>query len=86
MIKALGNRIIVEIVDLDPPKAGSLLLPAQSELETGLVRAWGAEVDNLVENCDVVYFYRDSGTDVKISGHVYRSISADQVLAAWKDE
>jgi co-chaperonin GroES (HSP10) len=87
MIKALGKRIIVEVVNLETPKASLLLIvPTGKELITARVIAVGSEVDHNVDYLDIVYLYPGTGREVKIDGSEYLSITEDQVLAAWKDK
>lgn len=86
MIKALGKRIIVEVVDLEVPVASKLLIvPNEKKLQTARVVSYGGEIDDGLEYGDIVYIYPGSGREVKIDGSEYLSITEDQVLAAWSD-
>ena len=87
MIKALGKRILVNKVDLKPPK-GSLLLimPKDDELITAIVISIGCEVDDNLDFGDVVYIPQNCGIEVEINGIECLSIVEANVIAAWKDK
>lgn len=86
MIKAFGTRIILEIFEGQPPKAGALILPSKGEYETGRVVAYGSKVDVHIEVGDVVYIHQGTGTDVKANDRAYRCVYEDSVLLAWKEQ
>lgn len=86
MIKALGKRIIVDIVNLQIKKPNRLILPNEKDPYTAYVIAMGSEVDDNLEVGDVVHLQEDVGFPVEINGQTYLSVSEMHVMAAWKDK
>lgn len=86
MIKALGKRLIVEEVKLQPKKESLLILPDDKTNITAVVLAFGGEVDKGIDLGDIVYLLHDTGIPISINGVEYLSIVENQIIAAWKDK
>lgn len=83
-IKALGKKIIIDLVELELKKDSILIIPNDRKMLTGVVIAMGIEVDDGLEVGDVVFMLPESGIEVKINGYVYYSIVEHQIIAAWR--
>lgn len=81
MIKALGKRVIVKVVDIKPKTPALLILPDGKDLITASVICFGEDVDASLTCGDIVYLHPHTGTEVKIKGENYLSIHEEQILA-----
>ena len=89
-IKPLGDRVLIEVLDEEIQKQGSLYIPdtAQEKPQEGKVVAVGNgryEDGKLVpldvKNGDVVLYGKYSGTDIKHDGKEYLIVRESDILA-----
>jgi len=90
-LKPLGDRVVIEHVELDEKSAGGIFLPdtAKEKPQEGIVRAVGTGrvLDNgttlpiTVKPGDRVIYSKYSGSEVKVDGQEYLIVSEKDVLA-----
>ena len=90
-LKPLGDRVVIEHVELDEKSAGGIFLPdtAKEKPQEGVVRAVGTGrvLDNgttiplTVKNGDRIIYSKYSGSEVKVEGKEYLIVSEKDVLA-----
>jgi chaperonin GroES len=90
MLKPLGDRVIVKIVEAEEKTAGGIVLPdtAQEKPTKGVVVAVGPGrvLDNgqlspvEVKEGDKVLFSKYGGTEVKVDGEEFTILRQDDVL------
>lgn len=91
MLKPLGERIIIEIVETEEKTASGIVLPdsAKEKPQEGKVVAVGSgrltkdgeRVPLEVKEGDLVVFSKYAGTEVKYEGTEYLILREDDVLA-----
>lgn len=94
MLKPLGDRVIVRILDAEEKTAGGIVLPdtAKEKPTQGLVVSVGPGrlMDNgklspmEVKEGDKVLFSKYGGTEVKVDGEEYTILRQDDVLGILK--
>jgi co-chaperonin GroES (HSP10) len=84
MIRAIGERVVVERIELSEPQKGVLILERKRENVTARVVAMSD--DSAVRLGDIVYIQENAGVEVEISGQKYLSLHENQILAVWRDE
>lgn len=89
-LKPIADRIVVEMVEPDEEKVGSLYVPdtAKEKPQQGKVIAVGEGkrdgkdlIPMTVKVGDLILFGKYSGTEVKYDGHDYLIIQESDVLA-----
>ncbi|HLR69943.1 MAG TPA: co-chaperone GroES [Pseudogracilibacillus sp.] len=90
MIKPLGDRVVIELVEREEKTASGIVLPdsAQEKPQEGKVVAVGsgAVVDGKrialeVEENDRIIFSKFAGTEVKYEGKEYLILRENDILA-----
>lgn len=90
MIKPLGDRVVIELVEQEETTASGIVLPgsAQEKPQEGKVVAVGsgAIVDGQkvaleVKENDRIIFSKYAGTEVKYQGNEYLILREDDILA-----
>jgi len=90
MIKPLGDRVVIELVEAEETTASGIVLPdsAQEKPQEGKVVAVGsgAIVDGKkvaleVKEGDQIIFSKFSGTEVKYEGKEYLILRENDILA-----
>ncbi len=81
MIKAVGKRLLVQVIEDTSDKKGFLIVPSEKKNFTALVVAIGGEVDKNIDVGDVVHLLHDTGMPVSVNGFEYLSIVENQVIA-----
>jgi chaperonin GroES len=94
MLKPLGDRVIVKILDAEEKTAGGIVLPdtAKEKPTQGLVVSVGPGrlMDNgqlspmEVKEGDKVLFSKYGGTEVKVDGEEFTILRQDDVLGILK--
>src|SRR5699024_2027465 len=90
MIKPLGDRVVIELVEQEETTASGIVLPgsAQEKPQEGKVVAVGSgsivggkKVDLEVKENDQVIFSKFAGTEVEYSGKEYLILRVNDILA-----
>lgn len=81
MIKAVGKRLLVQVIDDASEKKPFLIVPSERKNFRALVTAIGSEVDKEIMVGDVVHLLHDTGMPVSVNGFDYLSIVENQVIA-----
>lgn len=90
MIKPLGDRVVIELVETEQTTAGGIVLPdsAQEKPQEGKVVAVGSgkivggeKVDLDVKEGDHIIFSKFAGTEVVHDGTDYLILREDDILA-----
>ncbi|HLS35732.1 MAG TPA: co-chaperone GroES [Bacillota bacterium] len=90
MIKPLGDRVVIEIVETEETTAGGIVLPdsAKEKPQEGKVVAVGSgkvvdgkKVELEVKEGDHVIFSKFAGTEVEHAGTEYLVVREDDILA-----
>jgi len=90
MIKPLGDRVVIELVETEQTTAGGIVLPdsAQEKPQEGKVVAVGSgkivggeKVDLDVKEGDHIIFSKFAGTEVAHGGTDYLILREDDILA-----
>lgn len=79
MIKAINDRIIIQMVEAEPTKVGALILPKEQHFELGKVVSTGDKVTTVQEG-DHVFIRQHGGFPLEYKDAPYRSIRIDDVL------
>ena len=91
MLKPLGDRIIIELVELEEKTASGIVLPDTAKekpqegkvvaVGTGRVLEKGERVDLEVSVGDSIIFSKYAGTEVKYDGNEYLIVRENDILA-----
>ncbi|PYZ92163.1 co-chaperone GroES [Salipaludibacillus keqinensis] len=91
MLKPLGDRIVIELVEQEEKTASGIVLPDSAKekpqegkiiaVGTGRVTDNGERVAMEVKEGDSVIFSKYSGTEVKYEGNEYLILRESDVLA-----
>lgn len=91
MLRPLGDRIIIELVEVEEKTASGLVLPDSAKekpsegnvvaVGTGRVLDNGTRVELDVKEGDHIIFSKYSGTEVKYEGKEYLILRESDVLA-----
>lgn len=81
MLKPLGDKIIIEVVEIDNKTRGGIILSSanQEKSNQGVVVAIGKEGDIAVG--DKIIFMKYAGTETKYEGNDYLILRQEDVLA-----
>ncbi|CAM5206930.1 Co-chaperonin GroES OS=Ureibacillus acetophenoni OX=614649 GN=groES PE=3 SV=1 [Ureibacillus acetophenoni] len=91
MLRPLGDRIIIELVEVEEKTALGLVLPDSAKekpsqgkvvaVGTGRVLDNGTRVELEVKEGDTIIFSKYSGTEVKYEGNEYLILRESDILA-----
>ncbi|MFC5540691.1 MAG: co-chaperone GroES [Bacilli bacterium] len=91
MLRPLGDRVIIELVEVEEKTASGLVLPdsAKEKPQEGKVVAVGpgrvldngTRVEPEVKEGDVIIFSKYAGTEVKYEGKEYLILRESDILA-----
>ncbi|SOC43559.1 co-chaperone GroES [Ureibacillus acetophenoni] len=91
MLRPLGDRIIIELVEVEEKTASGLVLPDSAKekpsqgkvvaVGTGRVLDNGTRVELEVQEGDTIIFSKYSGTEVKYEGTEYLILRESDILA-----
>ncbi|MBB5149179.1 MULTISPECIES: co-chaperone GroES [Ureibacillus] len=91
MLRPLGDRVIIELVEVEEKTASGLVLPdsAKEKPQEGKVVAVGSgrvldngtRVEPEVKEGDVIIFSKYAGTEVKYEGKEYLILRESDILA-----
>ncbi len=91
MLRPLGDRIIIELVEVEEKTASGLVLPDSAKekpsqgkvvaVGTGRVLDNGTRVELEVKEGDTIIFSKYSGTEVKYEGNEYLILRESDILA-----
>ncbi|GLB61973.1 co-chaperone GroES [Cytobacillus sp. NCCP-133] len=91
MLKPLGDRIIIELVETEEKTASGIVLPDTAKekpqegkvvaVGTGRVLENGERVDLEVADGDRIIFSKYAGTEVKYEGKEYLILRENDILA-----
>ncbi len=91
MLRPLGDRIIIELVEVEEKTASGLVLPDSAKekpqqgkvvaVGTGRVLDNGTRVELEVKEGDTIIFSKYSGTEVKYEGTEYLVLRESDILA-----
>lgn len=90
MIKPLGDRVVIELVEQEDTTASGIVLPgsAQEKPQEGKVIAVGSgavidgkKVELEVKEDDRIIFSKFAGTEVKYDGNDYLILREEDILA-----
>lgn len=91
MLRPLGDRIIIEVVEVEEKTASGLVLPDSAKekpqqgkvvaVGTGRVLDNGTRVELEIKEGDTIIYSKYSGTEVKYEGKEYLILKESDVLA-----
>ncbi|MFC4025475.1 co-chaperone GroES [Oceanobacillus longus] len=91
MIKPLGDRVVIELVEQEETTASGIVLPDSAKekpqegrvvaVGTGRVTENGEKVALEVSEGDVIIFSKFAGTEVKYQGAEYLILRENDILA-----
>ncbi|WP_026908004.1 co-chaperone GroES [Paucisalibacillus globulus] len=91
MIKPLGDRVVIELVELEEKTASGIVLPDSAKekpqegrivaVGTGRVTDSGERVALEVSEGDRIIFSKFAGTEVKYDGNEYLILRESDILA-----
>ena len=91
MLKPLGDRIVIELVEAEEKTASGIIVPDSAKEKpqegnviaagTGRVLENGQRIDLEVKEGDRILFSKYSGTEVKHEGNEYLILRESDVLA-----
>lgn len=91
MLKPLGDRIVIELVEVEEKTSSGIVLPDSAKekpqegkviaVGTGRVLDNGQRIDLEVKEGDRIIFSKYSGTEVKHEGNEYLILRESDVLA-----
>lgn len=83
MIKPLGDRVLIELVEQEETTASGIVLPdsAQEKPQEGKVVAVGKDAEDDLKENDRVIYSKFAGTEVKYDGVEYLILSKVDILA-----
>lgn len=83
MIKPLGDRVLIELVEKEATTASGIVLPesAKEQPQEGKVVAIGKDAQDEVNVDDRVIYSKFAGTEVEYEGKEYLILSIADILA-----
>lgn len=83
MIKPLGDRVLIELVEKEATTASGIVLPdsAKEQPQEGKVVAVGKDAQDEVNVDDRVIYSKFAGTEVEYEGKEYLILSIADILA-----
>ena len=91
MLKPLGDRIVIELIEAEEKTSSGIVLPDSAKEKpqegkvvaagTGRVLENGQRVDLEVKEGDQIIFSKYSGTEVKYEGNEYLILRESDILA-----
>ncbi|WP_214732103.1 co-chaperone GroES [Exiguobacterium sp. s195] len=91
MLKPLGDRVIIEVVEKEEKTIGGIVLPDTAKekpqqgkvvaVGTGRVTDEGKHIDLDVKENDLVIYSKYAGTEVKHDGKEYLIVRESDILA-----
>ncbi|HSO57604.1 MAG: co-chaperone GroES [Paenisporosarcina sp.] len=91
MLKPLGDRIVIELVESEEKSAFGIVLPDSAKekpqegkvlaVGTGRVLENGARVESDVKEGDRILFSKYAGTEVKYEGNEFLILRENDILA-----
>ncbi|MFC6040341.1 co-chaperone GroES [Paenisporosarcina macmurdoensis] len=91
MLKPLGDRIVIELIESEEKSAFGIVLPDSAKekpqegkvlaIGTGRVLENGARVELDVKEGDKIIFSKYAGTEVKYEGNEYLILRENDILA-----
>lgn len=83
MIKPLGDRVLIELVEQEETTASGIVLPdtAKEKPQEGKVVAVGKDAEEEVKVNDRVIYSKYAGTEVEYDGKEYLIVSLTDILA-----
>lgn len=83
MIKPLGERVLIELVEQEEKTASGIVLPdsAKEKPQEGKVVAVGKDAEDELKVDDRVIYSKFAGTEVKYEGKEYLILSKMDILA-----
>ena len=91
MLKPLGDRVIIEVVEKEEKTIGGIVLPDTAKekpqqgkviaVGTGRVTDGGKRIDLDVKENDLVIYSKYAGTEVKHDGKEYLIVRESDILA-----
>jgi len=83
MIKPLGDRVLIELVEQEETTASGIVLPdsAKEKPQEGKVVAVGKDADDEIKVDDRVIYSKYAGTEVEYDGTEYLILGKDDILA-----
>ena len=83
MIKPVGDRVVIELVEQEETTASGIVLPgsAQEKPQEGTIVAVGTLEDAELKENDHIIFSKYAGTEVVFEGNEYLILNATDVLA-----
>ena len=83
MIKPLGDRVVIELVEQEEKTASGIVLPdsAQEKPQEGTIVAVGTLENAELNEQDHIIFSKYAGTEVVYEGKEYLILNATDVLA-----
>ena len=83
MIKPLGDRVLIELVEKEATTASGIVLPdsAKEQPQEGKVVAVGKDAQDEVNVNDRVIYSKFAGTEVEYEGNEYLILNVTDILA-----
>ncbi|HZW68100.1 MAG TPA: co-chaperone GroES [Pseudogracilibacillus sp.] len=83
MIKPLGDRVLIELVEQEATTASGIVLPdsAKEQPQEGRVVAVGKDAEEEIKVDDRVIYSKFAGTEVEYDGVEYLLLSITDILA-----
>ena len=91
MLKPLGDRIVIELIEAEEKTSSGIVLPDSAKEKpqegkviaagTGRVLESGERIDLEVKEGDRIIFSKYSGTEVKFEGNEYLILRESDILA-----
>ncbi|HLS24235.1 MAG TPA: co-chaperone GroES [Pseudogracilibacillus sp.] len=83
MIKPLGDRVLIELVEKEATTASGIVLPdsAKEQPQEGKVVAVGKDAQDEVNVDDRVIYSKFAGTEVEYEGNEYLILNVTDILA-----
>lgn len=84
MIKPIGSRVLIKIVQSEQKSAGGIYIPetAQEKTQEGVVLAVGDDKDEIkVKVNDKIIYDKYAGTPIKVDGEEQLILKMDDIIA-----
>ena len=83
MIKPLGDRVLIELVEQEETTASGIVLPdsAKEQPQEAKVVAVGKDAEDEIKVDDHVIYSKFAGTEVEYDGTEYLILRKDDILA-----
>lgn len=83
MIRPLGDRVLIELVEQEETTASGIVLPdsAKEKPQEGKVVAVGKDAEEDIKVDDRVIYSKYAGTEVEYDGKEYLIMSKNDILA-----